>query len=86
MRACLKESLRLSPVLAGNARQTGRDVVLSGYQVPKGVRSGRILLTFQFYNIFFSTDRSRNGPQCNANRRCLLPEIGRLHTRTLDQK
>lgn len=37
MRACLKEALRLSPVLAGNARQTGRDVVISGYQVPKGV-------------------------------------------------
>lgn len=69
MRACLKESLRLSPVIAGNARQTGRDVVLSGYQVPKGVSSGRPLLTFQFYHIFFfSTDRSRNGSQCNANR------------------
>lgn len=41
MRACLKEALRISPVIAGNARQTGRDLVLSGYQVPKGVSSGR---------------------------------------------
>lgn len=37
MRAVLKEALRLSPVLAGNARQTGRDIVLNGYQVPEGV-------------------------------------------------
>lgn len=37
MRAVLKEAQRLSPVLAGNARKTGRDVVLSGYQVPEGV-------------------------------------------------
>lgn len=37
MRAVLKEALRLSPVLAGNARKTGRDIVLSGYRVPAGV-------------------------------------------------
>lgn len=37
MRAVLKEALRISPVLAGNARQTGRDIVLNGYQVPEGV-------------------------------------------------
>lgn len=37
MRAVLKEALRISPVIAGNARQTGRDIVLDGYQVPQGV-------------------------------------------------
>lgn len=37
MRAVVKEALRISPVLAGNARQTGRDIVLDGYQVPQGV-------------------------------------------------
>lgn len=37
MRAVLKEALRISPVIAGNARKTGRDVVLNGYQVPEGV-------------------------------------------------
>lgn len=37
MRAVLKEAQRLSPVLAGNARKTGRDIVLNGYQVPEGV-------------------------------------------------
>lgn len=37
MRAVLKEALRLSPVLAGNARKTGRDIVLNGFRVPGGV-------------------------------------------------
>ncbi|XP_037942818.1 cytochrome P450 CYP12A2-like, partial [Teleopsis dalmanni] len=36
MRACIKESLRLYPLGAGNARVTQNDTVLSGYQVPKG--------------------------------------------------
>lgn len=36
-RAVLKEAMRISPVLAGNARQSGRDIVLDGYQVPEGV-------------------------------------------------
>lgn len=39
MRACLKEALRINAVIAGNARQTGRDIVLNGYQVPEGVSS-----------------------------------------------
>lgn len=37
MRAVLKEALRVSPVLAGNARKTSRDIVLNGYQVPESV-------------------------------------------------
>lgn len=37
MRACLKEALRINPVIAGNARQAGRNIVLDGYQVPQGV-------------------------------------------------
>lgn len=37
LRACLKESLRLNPIIAGNFRATGQDIVLSGYRVPKGV-------------------------------------------------
>lgn len=37
MRAVFKEALRLNPVLAGNGRMAGRDIVLEGYQVPKDV-------------------------------------------------
>lgn len=36
LRACIKEALRFYPVVFGNARSTGADIVLSGYQVPKG--------------------------------------------------
>lgn len=37
MRACLKESMRLTPIIAGNVRAAGRDLVLQGYQIPKEV-------------------------------------------------
>lgn len=37
LRACLKEIIRLSPIIAGNVRAAGRDLVIQGYQVPKGV-------------------------------------------------
>ncbi|XP_017485040.1 PREDICTED: probable cytochrome P450 12c1, mitochondrial [Rhagoletis zephyria] len=36
LRACIKEALRLYPLAFGTARITGADLVLSGYQVPKG--------------------------------------------------
>lgn len=38
LKAVFKEALRLNPIIAGNARGTGRDIVLGGYRVPKGVR------------------------------------------------
>lgn len=37
MRACLKESMRLQPVVAGTQRAVSEHLVLHGYQVPKGV-------------------------------------------------
>uniref|UniRef100_A0A1A9V037 Cytochrome P450 n=1 Tax=Glossina austeni TaxID=7395 RepID=A0A1A9V037_GLOAU len=36
LRACIKESQRIYPLFAGNARINQRDVVLSGYRVPAG--------------------------------------------------
>lgn len=38
-RACLKESMRMQPQAPGNLRGTGRNLVLSGYRVPKDVGS-----------------------------------------------
>ncbi|XP_061393813.1 probable cytochrome P450 12c1, mitochondrial [Musca vetustissima] len=35
LRACIKEALRIYPVLFGNIRITGRNLNLSGYQIPK---------------------------------------------------
>uniref|UniRef100_A0A182K8E3 Cytochrome P450 n=1 Tax=Anopheles christyi TaxID=43041 RepID=A0A182K8E3_9DIPT len=36
LRACIKEGLRLYQPVAGNMRAAGRDLVLQGYQIPKG--------------------------------------------------
>lgn len=36
LRACIKEALRIYPVIFGNVRISGRDLNLSGYQIPKG--------------------------------------------------
>lgn len=43
LRACIKEGLRLCPPAAGNVRAAGKDMVLQGYQIPKGVGFARIL-------------------------------------------
>ena len=37
LRACIKEGTRIYPAVSGNLRKTGNDVVLQGYQIPKGV-------------------------------------------------
>lgn len=37
LRACLKETMRLAPIVSGTARAAGKDLVIKGYQVPKGV-------------------------------------------------
>lgn len=36
LRACIKESARLSPIALGNIRTLPHDVVMSGYRIPKG--------------------------------------------------
>lgn len=37
-RAVLKETFRMNPVSVGVGRTTNTDLILSGYNVPKGVR------------------------------------------------
>lgn len=35
--ACVKEALRIAPVVMGTVRQLPIDLILHGYQIPKGV-------------------------------------------------
>jgi len=37
LRACIKETLRMVPVVIGNGRSLQSDAVICGYNVPKGV-------------------------------------------------
>lgn len=39
LQAVIKEGLRMFPVFSGVARKTGQDLILQGYQVPKGVQT-----------------------------------------------
>lgn len=47
LRACIKESLRYYPLTVGNSRAPARDVVLSGYRVPKDTRVTMISIALQ---------------------------------------
>lgn len=38
VKACIKETLRMYPVIIGNGRSLTSDAIISGYRVPKGVR------------------------------------------------
>lgn len=64
LRACIKETLRIHPVVPTGARATGRDVVLNGYQVPKHVLSIYHYWLYICVNIFgfnfFFSDRYSN--------------------------
>jgi cytochrome P450 family 12 len=42
LRAVLKEAQRLYPTINGNVRAAAQDMVLQGYQIPKGVRKMNI--------------------------------------------
>lgn len=48
LRACMKEVMRLSPIVVGTARAAGKDLVLKGYHIPKGVSQ-----LYSIYCLFF---------------------------------
>ena len=62
LKACLQESQRMLPVVAGTSRITNVDMVLSGYQVPKG--------TF----VFRVGQVTSNSPQSFEKPKQFLPE------------
>lgn len=48
LRACIKETLRMYPVVLGNGRSLQSDTVISGYNVPKGVRINKSRFFMKF--------------------------------------
>ncbi|KAJ4434892.1 hypothetical protein ANN_23463 [Periplaneta americana] len=57
LKACTKESMRMSPVAFGNGRTLNKDMVLSNYRVPKGTN------VFMMHE--FLSNREENFPQAN---------------------
>jgi cytochrome P450 family 49 subfamily A len=45
LKACIKETLRMYPVIIGNGRSLQSDTVIAGYEVPKGVGVPKFVLT-----------------------------------------
>lgn len=73
LRAVIKEGIRLYPPAAGNVRRAGSDLVLAGYQVPKGTEVVMsLMLTHKDENHFGQAEKfiperwlkSNTDPQC----------------------
>ncbi|XP_055539547.1 probable cytochrome P450 12a4, mitochondrial [Wyeomyia smithii] len=58
LRACIKEALRICPPIAGTARAVGKDVVLQGYQIPKGTEVAMAAMILHQEDKYF--DRARD--------------------------
>lgn len=46
LKAVIRESIRIAPIAVGNQRTTTKDLILCGYQIPKGVSKKRTDKTF----------------------------------------
>ncbi|PRD27096.1 UNVERIFIED_CONTAM: Cyp12a4 [Trichonephila clavipes] len=58
LKACVKESMRLKPVIGGAARTLANDVVLSGYKVPAGA-----MVFVAYEEIFLSQKNFKNADE-----------------------
>lgn len=66
MRACIKESMRVQPIITGHLRATGQNLIIEGYKIPKDVivaQSSHVLkcLCLQFWQTKSHSDERRNG-------------------------
>lgn len=54
LKACIKETLRMYPVVLGNGRSLQSDAVIAGYNVPKGVNNFFVFhVSFRTGNLIF---------------------------------
>ncbi|KAF7285325.1 hypothetical protein GWI33_011118 [Rhynchophorus ferrugineus] len=58
LKACIKETLRMYPVVIGNGRETTADCIIGGYHVPKGVQ-----IVFQHYVMSNEEEYFKNSNQ-----------------------
>jgi cytochrome P450 family 12 len=58
LKAVIKETTRLAPIAIGNLRTTAKDLVLGGYQIPKGtdVLSSTLMLCTKEENFYKATE------------------------------
>lgn len=54
LRACMKEAARKMPVVVGNVRAIGQDLVLQGYKVPKGTNVALVHMLLQNDEAYFN--------------------------------
>lgn len=52
LKASVKEATRIAPIAVANGRTLAKDIVLGGYQIPKGVSKKLRKLIF-LYKIYF---------------------------------
>ena len=62
LRAVIKESFRILPVVMGNARQIQKDVVLSGYHIPANTHVA-MQAVFELVNEKYYTDPKKFLPE-----------------------
>lgn len=53
LRACLKEAMRINPIVVGTMRALGQNLVLNGFQVPKGTDVAMSMIVLQKSNDYF---------------------------------
>lgn len=54
LKAVIRESIRIAPIAVGNQRTTVKDLVLCGYQIPKGVSQQKLFISANLHTLFIS--------------------------------
>lgn len=91
LKACIKETLRMYPVVLGNGRSLQSDAVICGYNVPKGVMLLKLFhnfidrkFNFQFFSI--STDSCDFPALRSLQQGKLLPGTDEIHSRAVAEE
>lgn len=84
LKACIKETLRMYPVVLGNGRNLQSDAVICGYNVPKGVSITRFCLCT---GCSFRFSDSRHFPTLRfIEQGRVLPGSEQIHPREVAEK